>query len=116
MDLIKQLEQGYDHEKLAQLNQQILLFETSQSLNKEELEVKQTLQQHLDIGIKQEIETGRKVYSEGHVPEALAIWEGLYEINPDNKDLETLILRAQRVLDKLRDLNKDETIVQPPQN
>ncbi|MCW9023409.1 MAG: hypothetical protein OQK73_01890 [Gammaproteobacteria bacterium] len=116
MDLIKQLEQSYDHKKLAQLNQQILLFETSQSLNREELEVKQTLQQHLDLGIKQGIEDGRKIYSEGQVTEALAIWEGLYEINPDNKDLETLILRAQRVLDKLRDLNKDETIVQPPQN
>ena len=112
--LINELKQGYSHENLLRTSQQLLLFETEKNSSKEEKVLQQTLQQHMDKGIKQSMEAGRKMYSDNKIEEALSVWQSLREIAPDNTELEAHISRAQRVLDKLKDLNTDKPAIQPP--
>lgn len=112
--LIAQLKQEMSLEKLIQGNQQILQFETAHRLNQEEMQTKQALQALIDQGVTEKIEQGKISYSQGQIAKALAIWEELYEITPNNKELEALIHRAQRVLDKLKNLNQEGPIIQPP--
>lgn len=59
--------------------------------------------------INQGIELGRKLYSQGQVEQALAIWNKLLELDPDNENLLSHIERAERVLDKINQLRKEQT-------
>ncbi|MDH5572229.1 MAG: hypothetical protein OEY89_10720 [Gammaproteobacteria bacterium] len=113
-NLINELKQGYSHENLLRTSQQLLLFETNKNLSQEEKTLQQTLQQHLDKGITQSMEAGREMYSANKIKEALSVWESLREISPDNEELEAHISRAQRVLEKLKDLNTDKPAIELP--
>jgi len=74
--------------------------------------------QDLDVRIKenvaQSIELGRKLYSQGQIEQALAVWNDVRELDPDNEYLISYIERAQRVIENLDKLKKQESTVAPP--
>jgi len=65
--------------------------------------------------VRQGIELGRKLYSQGQVEQALAVWKKLRDIDPDNENLLNHIERAERVLDKIKQLRKEQTPSSTPQ-
>lgn len=58
--------------------------------------------------VNQGIELGRKLYSQGQVEQALAVWNKLRDLDPDNENLLSHIDRAERVLEKIRKLRKEQ--------
>ena len=75
---------------------------------------KQELDRRINQNVTQGIEVGRKLYSQGEVEQALAIWNELMKLAPDNEYLISHIDRAKRVLEKLLKLRNQDTIVIPP--
>lgn len=105
--LLKELKQGYSHENLLRASQHLQKL-TSHNQTKDEQQYSTLLKQELDRGIAQSMDAGRKLYSEGKITEALSIWISLRKITPENEALEAHINRAQRVLDKLERLEKQQ--------
>lgn len=66
--------------------------------------------------VNQGIELGRKLYSQGQVEQALAVWNKLREIDPDNENLLSHIERAERVLEKVKQLREEQKPDTPPVN
>ena len=68
--------------------------------------------------VNQGIELGRKLYSQGQVEQALAVWNKLRDLDPDNENLLSHIERAERVLDKIKQLRKEQNseTTTPPAN
>jgi tetratricopeptide (TPR) repeat protein len=58
--------------------------------------------------VNQGIELGRKLYSQGQVEQALAIWNKLRDLDPDNENLLSHIDRAEHVLEKIKQLRKEQ--------
>lgn len=58
--------------------------------------------------VSQGIELGRKLYSQGQVEQALAVWNKLRDLDPDNENLLSHIDRAERVLEKIKKLRKEQ--------
>lgn len=56
--------------------------------------------------IKEALDTGRRLYSQGRIKEALNHWQSVLPLEPDNPELKTHIKRAERVLEKLHRLGK----------
>lgn len=54
-------------------------------------------------------EHAKVLYSEGEVQQALALWEEVLPLDPDNPDLQLHISRAQRVLENLRVLREKQS-------
>ena len=76
---------------------------------------KQELDSRIKENVAQSIEIGRKLYSQGKVEQALAIWNDTRELAPYNEYLISHIDRAQRVIDNLDKLKKQEDTVSPPE-
>lgn len=66
--------------------------------------------------VTQGIEMGRKLYSQGQVEQALAIWNKLRDLDPDNENLLSHIDRAERVLEKIKQLRKEQKPETQPTN
>jgi len=64
------------------------------------------LNKEIKLTVKQGAATGRKLYSAGKIKEALEIWQALLLLEPENAALQNHIERAQRVLNKLKSLEK----------
>jgi len=58
--------------------------------------------------VNQGIELGRKLYSQGQVEQALAVWNKLRDLDPDNENLLSHIDRAERVLEKVKKLREEQ--------
>lgn len=54
-------------------------------------------------------EHAKVLYSEGDVQQALALWQEVLPLDPDNSDLQLNISRAQRVLENLRALREKQS-------
>lgn len=63
--------------------------------------------------VNQGIELGRKLYSQGQVEQALAVWNKLRDLDPDNENLLSHIDRAERVLEKIKKLRKEQKTETP---
>jgi tetratricopeptide (TPR) repeat protein len=77
---------------------------------------KQELDTRIRKNVTQGIELGRKLYSQGEIKQALAVWNDVRELDPKNQHLISYINRAERVLNKLEQLQKENTTVKPPEN
>lgn len=76
---------------------------------------KQELDKRISSNVDDGIEVGRKLYSQGQIEQALAIWNELLALAPNNEYLISHIERAKRVQEKLLKLRKkDNTDI--PQN
>ncbi len=78
------------------------------------LEFRKELNIRIGNNVKQGIEMGRKLYSQGDIERALAIWNSVRELDPNNEQLDNHIERAQHVLNKLKFLKKNEPVIAPP--
>jgi hypothetical protein len=76
---------------------------------------KQELDKRVQTNVKQGIELGRKLYSQGEVKQALAIWNNILELDAQNQYLISYIRRAERVLEKLEKLQREGTTIKPPE-
>ena len=109
-ELLKELKQGYSHDNLLRASRHLQKL-SSHKQSTEEKQYSKMLKQELDKGIAQNMDAGRKLYSEGKITEALSIWISLRQITPNNEVLEAHISRAQRVLKKLERLGKQQSPV-----
>lgn len=73
----------------------------------------QTLDAQLRILIEAKVvaasQHAKVLYSEGNVQQALALWQEILPLDPDNPDLQLNISRAQRVLENLRALREKQS-------
>lgn len=74
---------------------------------------KQELDKRIAANVKSRIETGRKLYSQGEIEQALAVWNEVRKLDPHNEYLNNHIDRAQRVLDKVNQIKEQEKAVVP---
>lgn len=77
---------------------------------------KQELDLRVNKNVAQGIELGRKLYSQGEIKQAVAVWNDIRELDPKNQNLISHINRAERVLHKLEQLQKEDTTIKPPEN
>ena len=75
----------------------------------------QEMNHRIHDNVNQGIELGRKLYSQGEVEQALAVWNKLRELDPDNEYLLNHIERAEHVLEKVSDLRKQQKQEPAPQ-
>ena len=75
---------------------------------------KQELDSRIKQNVAQGIKLGRRLYSQGQIEQALAIWNDLREIDPLNEYLISHIERAQRVIDNLDKLKNQKATISPP--
>ena len=54
-------------------------------------------------------ERGRELYSGGDVQEALHVWKKVLPLDPENTDLKSKIMRAERVLENIRLLTEQQS-------
>ncbi len=73
----------------------------SQALKSMEL-LRKKIKYRVDVGLKK----GKKLYSQGKIKQALAIWRSLKKIAPQHNELDGLINRAKIVERNLRELKK----------
>ena len=76
----------------------------------------QEMHHRIRANVNQGIELGRKLYSQGQVEQALAVWNKLRELDPDNENLLSHIDRAEHVLQKIKKLRKEQKTQTPPTN
>jgi len=72
----------------------------------------QEMKHRIHDNVAQGIELGRKLYSQGEVEQALAVWNKLRELDPGNEYLLSHIERAEHVLEKINKLRKQQTTPQ----
>ncbi len=77
---------------------------------------KQELNSRIKDNVTTRIEMGRKLYSQGEIKQALAIWTDIRELDPNNEYLMSHIERAQKVIDKLEELKDQKATISPPAN
>ena len=70
---------------------------------------KQELDKRINKNVDDGIEVGRKLYSQGQIEQALAIWNELLALAPNNEYLVSHIERAKRVQEKLLKLRKKDS-------
>ena len=75
---------------------------------------KKELNARIKSNVTQGIELGRKLYSQGEIKQALAVWNKVRELDEDNQYLISYIKRAERVLKKLDKLQREGTTIKPP--
>jgi tetratricopeptide (TPR) repeat protein len=91
---------------LAQLN-------TIDHQNPDLIELEHALDQAIAAKVVELIEKGDAFYSHGQIDGAKRIWESALPLQPKNEQLRSRIDRAQRVLEKLRELKEQEAAERP---
>lgn len=66
------------------------------------------LQQQIDSRVSLVIKQGEALYSQGHLHEALRVWQQGAKLDPANRELQNHIARVERFLEKLDQLDTPE--------
>ncbi len=91
----------------AQLVRAITLMKQAEAINRnsEKLQpLKQQLQQKIDQAVEKHLEQGIKHYRQDQFAEAIDEWNQVLKIEPDNKQAQINMLRAEQVLSSLERL------------
>ncbi len=112
--LITELKQGYSHDNLLRARRHLDRLAERPPADAASRTLRRELEHRFRQGIEQGIAAGRKRYSQGDVAGALAIWQPLAKIDPDNEKLLDHIARAERVLEKLERLRREGAEITPP--
>jgi len=62
----------------------------------------------IDLRVKQKIDHGTRLYRQEKVAQARSIWQEALRLDPHNQEVMALISRADRVLDKIDSLKKEQ--------
>jgi len=73
---------------------------------KKTLELKAQLDRDINSRVEKGITRGKRLYSQGKISAALALWQNLLAYDPKNEELTSLIIRADKVSKKIKKLKK----------
>jgi len=113
-ELINELKQGYSHDNLQRAQRHLSTIRESDMKNSESKKLTAQLSTLFKKGLANRIESGRRLYSDGKIQDALSIWIPLQSIAPDNAKLEEHIKRAKRVLAKVKKLSDNPATIKGP--
>jgi len=89
----------------------ITLLQPHFNQNNEDQEVKELMQQAVtgrDLQVLQLVSHGDRLYREEHIIQAVIVWKQAAVLNPTNDGIASRINRAQKVLDKLKEIRGKE--------
>ena len=64
------------------------------------------LRQRIETRVAEGIKQGQALYSQGHLRQALSVWEQTADLDPGNQELQEHINRVERFLNKLTELHE----------
>jgi hypothetical protein len=76
--------------------------------NREVIDEGARLKNRLDTVIKEHMDEGNSLYGRGKFQEAMARWNKVLELDPENEQARTSVDRASRVIDKLKQLREKQ--------
>jgi tetratricopeptide (TPR) repeat protein len=76
--------------------------------NPNHLKLKLQHREKVSVIVKERIARGNALYRQEKIYQAKKVWEEALKLDPKNKTLQTSILRAKHVLDKLRNLRQQQ--------
>lgn len=76
--------------------------------NTEFKELRSQLETRINTKIRKDLEAGRLLYSRGEIEPALKVWQAALPLEPENLELQADIARAQRVLEKIKELSEKQ--------
>lgn len=104
---MESVQKGWRHLQLLEKNKQA--YPASFDLYR-------ALEQEYQHGIRLHSQIGRKLYSQGKIHEALRVWQSLLDMDTNNQKIQDYVDRANRVLRKLKQLEKQAEADQDPSN
>lgn len=102
--LLSRYKQAYEKKDYHNARYNLEILSTIKPDDKNIQKLKSDLEKEIQFLLKHDINQGKTLYSSGKISEALAIWENLLNIDPDNDELIALITRAKKVTQKLHEL------------
>jgi tetratricopeptide (TPR) repeat protein len=112
--LIVELKQGFSHENLMRAHQHLVLINKQEKASRKMKKLAKKLNKKYRQRIKEGIDAGRKLYSNGKIEEALKVWNALLIIDSQNEKLSEHINRANRVVENLARISESNNKVTPP--
>jgi len=107
-ELLKAYEKAYIHHQynkaLSHLNELL----TINPAHTEAANLLQTLNSEIKTLTLNKINQGKELYSKKKIKEALEIWQQALEFDPENRELISLISRAEKVTKKIHSLEKSQ--------
>ncbi|VAW65262.1 hypothetical protein MNBD_GAMMA08-2994 [hydrothermal vent metagenome] len=94
-----------------QYNKAMLHLDTLLAINpshQNAVKLKKSLIKEINIQTRKNIELGKELYAKKKIDKALNIWNKARLLEPDNKELLKLILRAETVSKKIQSLEKNQ--------
>lgn len=76
--------------------------------NPDYLRLKLQHREKVSLIVKKKISLGNKLYRQEKIDQARKVWEEALKLDPDNKTLQTSILRARHVMEKLKSLRQQQ--------
>lgn len=77
--------------------------------NPDYLKLKLQHREKVSVIVKKKITMGNALYRQEKISQAKEVWEDALKLDPENKTLQTSILRAKHVLDKLKNLRQQQS-------
>lgn len=114
--LLKDYKQAFNRGDLLHARD---LLEEAHALQPDNTEINRLvprLNREIKKQVQNGIEQGRRQYTLGHIQRAVDIWTSLRRLDPENKQLNEHIDRAQRVLDNLQAIEQRGPSIQLPGN
>ncbi|MCG5500756.1 hypothetical protein [Ectothiorhodospira lacustris] len=91
----------------------LLALEQAQPRDATVRRLRRELAKAVDAEVTLGLETGRRLYLDGRIPEALETWRNLLELRPDHPELQAHVSRAERALESLRRLEPGASATSP---
>jgi tetratricopeptide (TPR) repeat protein len=97
-------EEAYEREEWSEAKNYLEQIQRLSPMSKRTQEADNKLALKINDYIQQQIKLGEHQYSQGEFERALKTWESALPLDPDNEDLNKHIIRAQKVLKNLEEL------------
>lgn len=107
-ELHRKFDEAYRKHNLANAQQILSQLEGIENGTPRLTELRHRLDQDISITIDREMNMGISQYSRGEPEQAIASWQNVLQLDPDNELAQTHIQRAKRILDKLRQIRNKQ--------
>lgn len=106
--LLQDIEKSYNAGNLLKTKQLISMLDESEQSNIQLIELKQKLERSINYTIQQLVAEANKSYTDGQFHHAIELWEQVLAYNPENTLAEKNIQRAEKVIEKLKNLREKQ--------
>ncbi|WP_200173503.1 hypothetical protein [Ectothiorhodospira shaposhnikovii] len=103
-ELFNQFQEALESKDLQTARRHLLALEQALPGDTTVRRLRRELSKAVDAEVTLGLETGRNLYLDGRILEALETWRNLQELRPDHPELQAHIHRAERVVESLRRL------------